>query len=199
MNNPLQPILLPFLEQGLETQNQNIKLLLYKLNSDIFDYLDFESETIYQEPFFFSYFNKSDSSIVQLEQILAGFSKGNKFLVQTDNFGRLYIPNIGWFITNKNNTSLVFYKKEMLLEKDDIKVDFTLEPFSLIENTSIEILKYPIPLLEQCFFNVDKKLVEVEIEQITEKHLEKLTRAYQLIKKIYQHNFNCLKNMLLNV
>ncbi|WNI37305.1 hypothetical protein [Chryseobacterium sp. SG20098] len=204
MNNPLQPILLPFLEQGLETQNQNIKLLLYKLNSDIFDYLDFESETIYQEPLFFSYFNKSDSSIVQLEQILAGFSCDNKFLVQTDDFGRLYIPNIGWFITNKNNTGLVFYKKEMLLEKDGIKVDFTLESFSLIENTSIEILKYPIPLLEQCFFNVDKKLIEVEIKEITEKHLLHLTKAYQLIKKIIPTQFQLLekyanKCMIFNV
>jgi len=79
MNNPLQPILLPFLEQGLETQNQNIKLLLYKKEADIFNSLDFESETIYQEPLFFSYFNNSDNSIVQLEQILAGFSSGNKF------------------------------------------------------------------------------------------------------------------------
>ncbi|QBA20879.1 hypothetical protein EU348_06635 [Chryseobacterium indologenes] len=193
MNNPLQPILLPFLEQGLETQNQNIKLLLYKKDADIFNSLDFESETIYQEPLFFSYFNNSDSSIVQLEQILAGFSNGNKFRVQTDNFGRFYIPNIGWFITNKKNKNLIFYKKEMLLEEEGIKVDFTLEPFSLIENTSIEILKYPIPLLEQCFFNVDKKLIEVEIEKIAKDHLEHLTIAYQLIKKNIPTQFQLIE------
>lgn len=193
MNNPLQPILLPSLERGLETQNQNIKLLLYKKDVNIFNSLNFESETIYQEPLFFSYFNSSDSSIVQLEQIMAGFSSGNKFRVQTDNFGRFYIPNAGWFITNEKNTRLVFHKKEMLLKKEGLEVDFTIEDLSLIENTSIEVLKYPIPLLEQCFFNVDKKLIEVEIEQITEKHLVHLTKAYQLIKKNIPTQFQLIE------
>ena len=193
MNNPLQLVLSPFLEQGLETKNQNIKILLYKKDSDIFNSLDFESETIYQEPLFFAYFNNSDSSIVQLEQVLAGFSSGNRFRVQTDNFGRFYIPNIGWFITDKSNTNLVFYKNEMLLEENGIKVDFTLDTISLIENTSIEVLKYPIPLLEQCFFNVDKKLIEVEIEKITKEHLEHLTTAYQLIKKNIPTQFQLIE------
>lgn len=183
MNNPLHAILLPFLEQGLETQNQNIKLLLYKKNAEIFNSLDFENETIYQEPLFFSYFNNSESSTVQLEQILAGFSSGNKFRVQTDNFGRFYIPNTGWFSTDKKNANLVFYKKEMFLEEEGIKVDFTLESPLLLENTSIEVLKYPVPLLHQCFFNIDKKLIEVEIEQITERHWQHLAKAYELIKK----------------
>jgi hypothetical protein len=195
MNNPVYNLISPFLEEGVGTLNQNIQLLLYKKIPSIFDFLDFENELIYQEPLFFAYFNNQNEEIMPLEQLFTGFSDKNKssFLLKTDNFGRIYIPNIGWLITQEKNIHLVLHKKEMLLKKEGIIIDFTIEPPVILENTSIELIKYPIPLLNQCFFNVDHELVEVEIEEITQKHLRNLTKAYQLIQENVPTQFKLIE------
>lgn len=184
MNNPLHSTILSFLDEGLARLNHNIKLLLYKKLPRIFEFLDFENEINYQEPLFFAYFNNKKEEIMPLEQLLAGLSNNKKrsFMVKTDDFGRIYIPNKGWFITQERNIHLIFHKKEMLLEKEGKTIDFTIEPPKIVENTSIELLKYPIPLLDQCFFNADQQLIKVEIQEITQKHWHNLTKAYQLIQ-----------------
>ena len=51
----------PFLEMGSYKLSQNIKILLYKKNATIFDFLDFEKEKPYTEPLLFAYFNNQGS------------------------------------------------------------------------------------------------------------------------------------------
>ena len=48
----------PFLEMGSYKLSQNIKILLYKKNATIFDFLDFEKEKPYTEPLFFGFLKK---------------------------------------------------------------------------------------------------------------------------------------------
>lgn len=183
MNN-IYKIIKPFLENGLESFNNKIKILLYKSNDKIFEAIDFENDTIYQEPLFYAYFNSKIEVDKKLDQIIIGYetSKNKNIEVRTDQFGRIYMPNIGWFSTSLANHDLIYSIEANSLFNNSERIDFTFENIEFIDNTKIELLKYQIPLLRQCYFDVDGEQIEVEIENITKKHLNNITNAYNLIK-----------------
>ena len=184
MINPIYELSNTFLEDGFSKLTQNIKILLYKHNNNVFEFLDFENDRIYGEPMLFAYFNERDNDKRGVESIVYGFSdKGTKFKLFSDEYGRIYLPNIGWFLTNRSNDVLDFDKSDFKLFKEDIEVDFIFEEIELLENTSIELLKYSVPLLKQFYFNTENELLDVEINNITQKHIKNITKAYNLIKK----------------
>ncbi|PZU90610.1 MAG: hypothetical protein DI529_02465 [Chryseobacterium sp.] len=160
------PTILPLLEQGRQEWNDNIKMLLYKNNEDIFDHIDFEDESIYSNPFINLYFSNNDNITKDpdlIETILYADWTGNKKIV-TSNFEKTYIRNIGWIDNHKYN------------RRNDIET-ITEHP-TIIEDTNIELLVYKDKLLDQCFGEY-----EYEISKISKENIHHLTRAYQLIKK----------------
>ena len=159
MNNPLYTISKPFLNNGLANLNQNIKILLYKQDEKIFEVLDFENNAIYKEPLFFAYFNEKNNKKNGVESIVCGFSdKAILFQLFSDEFGRIYLPNVGWFLTNQKNVVFDFDKLNFKLLKENIEVDFLFEKKEFIENTTIELIKYSVPLLKQFYYNTVKPL-----------------------------------------
>lgn len=183
MNNPIYNISKPFLNDGFSKLNQNIKILLYKKKEDIFDFINFENDKIFSEPLLFAYFNNKLQKSQSIESVIYGYSEKNiKFDLFSDEFGRIYLPNIGWFLTKKPNDSFAFDKSNMKLFKENIEIDFVFEELEIVENTSIELLKYSIPLLKQFYFNTENHLLDVEIENITKKQIKFLTIAYNLIR-----------------
>ena len=194
MNNPLYTISKPFLNNGLVNLNQNIKILLYKQDEKIFEILDFENNAIYKEPLFFAYFNEKTNKKNGVESIAYGFSdKVNIFQIFSDEFGRIYLPNVGWFLTNYKSDVFNFDKLNFKLFKGNEPVAFIFEKLEIIENTSIELLKYPIELLKQFYYNTENELLNVEIENITKKQIKNLTKAYQLIKENIPHQFELIE------
>ena len=65
---------------------------------------------------------------------------------------------------------------------NDVESEYKLEPIEKIKNTNIEYLKYSIPLLKKYYYDVDNNLVDVEIENISKKHIQNVTKALNLIK-----------------
>jgi hypothetical protein len=194
MNNPIYTIAKPFLEKEYINITQNLKILLYKQNEKIFEVLNFEQDIIYSDPLLFAYFNDKSKINKTTESITYGYSDNNViFELFSDKLGRVYLPNVGWFLTNYKNDSLVFDKLNFKLFKDKEEIPFEFEKIECIENTNIELLKYPIPLLEQCYFNTEKELLDVEIEQITKKHLKNCTKAYHLIKQYIPTQFELIE------
>lgn len=194
MNNPLSEISKLFLDSGLVKLNQNIKILLYKNSENVFNYLDFENDSIYVEPLLFAYFNKKDNEKKGIENIVYGFSdKDIIFQLFSDEFGRIYLPNVGWFLTNYKSDVFNFNKLNFKLFKGNWQVAFVFEKLEIIENTSIELLKYPIELLKQFYYNTENELLNVEIENITKKQIKNLTKAYQLIKENIPHQFELIE------
>jgi len=81
-----------------------------------------------------------------LESIIIGYTKNDiEVELTTDEFGRIYIPNIGWLHTSYKETNLKLHSKELKLLKNDSPIDFKYELIYYIENTKIELLKYSIP------------------------------------------------------
>ncbi|MCL9804905.1 hypothetical protein NAT51_05200 [Flavobacterium amniphilum] len=194
MNNPLYEISKPFLEDGSSKIILNFKILLYKQNERVFEILDFENNLIYNEPTLSSFFNTEVNECQSIESILYGYSKGNiQIELFTDEFGRVYLPNVGWFLTTFQNESLIFDKQTFTLKKGDTNINFDFEKPALIENTKIEIYKYSLPLLKQCYINVKKEQINVEIEDITKRHLKNLTKAYHIIKENIPTQFELIE------
>jgi hypothetical protein len=70
MNNKLYTISKLFLDNGLAQLIQNIKILLYKQDENIFEILDFENDKIYIEPLLFAYFNNFETNKQKLESVV---------------------------------------------------------------------------------------------------------------------------------
>lgn len=176
-----------------EVLNQ-IRILLYKKDKNIFEILDFENDEIYREPLLFAFFNNKIKTIQNVESLIFGYtSKDLLFTVFSDEFGRVYLPKIGWLHTKHKEESFLYDKKKSNLLKNDQIIDFEFEKLKIIENTNIELIKYSIPLLKQCYFNTDLKRVDVEIENISKKHLNNVVKAYNLIKKYVPEQFKLIE------
>jgi hypothetical protein len=184
MINPIYYISKTFINQNGLKINQNIKILLYKNNNKIFDILNFEKEEIYKEPLLFAYFNNILNNNQTLESVIYGYSSTDiLFEIFTDEYGRVYIPNIGWFLTNYKQESLNFDKSRFKLFRNNSSIDFEFEKMEIIKGTTIELLKFPISILKQFYYNSENNFLDVEIEKITQEHLKNITQAYNLIKE----------------
>lgn len=194
MNNTVNIISDSILNKGYNIINQHIKILLYKQNEKIFEILDFENDSIYNEPLLISYFSKKREETEMIDNIISGYSMKNiKFNLISDEFGRIYMPNYGWIITQYKNQLFHYLKISNKLFKDNIEVDFFFEELEIIENTKIEVLKYSIPLLKSNYFNVDKEFLNVEIENVSKKQIMFLTSAYNLIKKYIPEQYKLIE------
>tara|TARA_B110000503_G_C7145266_1_gene412635 strand:- start:1142 stop:1417 length:276 start_codon:yes stop_codon:yes gene_type:complete len=88
--NTLNSTINPLLEKGFILFIDNIKILLYKNDSKIFELIDFENDYIYKEPLFYSFFNSKTNLDIELGSILVGFQKNenHNLIIKTDEFGR---------------------------------------------------------------------------------------------------------------
>jgi hypothetical protein len=150
---------------------KTIQLLLYKENPSILEKIDFENDFIFLEPLLFAYFNGKKENLFttqMLTEILQGYFVKKEPLIldeSYDNDGIAYIPQIGYFKNGVNNF---------------------LESISIIKNTKIELLKYPVKLLETTFKNPKGEFIKKEDIVINnfliEKNINALTNAFKYIK-----------------
>lgn len=149
-----------------------IKLLIYKENPSLLEKVDFEADNIFLEPLLFVYFNTKDETRLNknvLEEIMQGhFLESKKTAIQYsyNENDIAYIPNLGYF----NKEEITPFEKAFF-----------------IENTNIEILKYPIFNLSNIFRNSSGEILkknEIEItDELFNRNIIALTKAFQLIKK----------------
>lgn len=191
-----------YLMQGKQSMIENIKILLYQEHESIFDLIDFEDDTIYLEPLLFAYFKSSKRNKNDLFSILYGYIPLNKrpdlIELTTDEWGRIYLPKIGWLITNNPSQHLKLKFEAdsgFNLLQNDRKIDFLYEPIQLIGDTSIELLKYPVPILEQFYYDVNQTSVKVEITKITLKQLHNLELAIAFIKDSLPHHYDLISSV----
>ena len=176
----------------------NIKILLYKEDNKIFDTINFEDDAIYLEPLFFSFFKDKISYIKDFNLIIFGYGTNQKssIKVESDKYGRIYLPNIGWLITNEKLKEFELSKTENIQLIDEKGVcNFEYEPLLFIQDTNIEVLKYHIPLLDQFYFDEHLNKINVEIEEITKHQMSHLTQAFHLINKYVPNHFELIESV----
>lgn len=180
MNNSIYKIIKPLLIENSYELINSVKILLFKENQSIFELLDFNDETIYLDPFIFMYVKNRKQT---LDSVIIGYTKNDIDIeITTDEFGRIYIPNIGWLHTSYKETCLRLRPKKLKLSKNGRPINFKHEPIYYIKNTKIELLKYSLPSLKPFYCDSEGVLFDVEIQQISNHQIPNITKAYNLIK-----------------
>jgi hypothetical protein len=185
---------------GQEYYVENIKLLLYKENPDVFERIDFDDDHIYQEPLLFAYFNFPGKSNLTLENILYGYMKPELRPIQmditSDEFGRIYLAKVGWINTHRANhvfrieTNSEF---EIQLYDDETLVKFEMEALHYISENGPEIVKHPVPLFQQCYIGSDGELVNVEVSAISAAKTKDLVEAWRLMKELIPIQYELIR------
>jgi len=185
---------------GTQALIESIKILLYKLDSAIFDRVNFDDDRIYKDPLLFAYLYTQQTDKKVLEIILYNYINSNhrpvSFDAISDEFGRIYLPNIGWVNAISKNTVYkikIDAEKKIFLTQNNLTVNYKFESPTFCGTSSIEILKYSIPLLKQFYYDYEKNIVEVEIEEITKKNQKNLEIAFSLIEKYIPNHFELIK------
>ena len=175
----------------------SIKFLLFDRNNEIFERLDFDKDDIYLEPLLFTFVNQNDNK--WLDSIIYGYEKKRKQEIDvfTNSTGVIYIPQVGYFKTNKFNTAMKLKTNAdsiVLVLNNDI-VNYEFEKL-LILDSGIEILKYQHPLLENLFTNQNIKTNEYEINGIYQKFIDYINNGLEIINKSNPNHYNILKKTL---
>lgn len=186
---------------GQQELVDNIKILLYKEKRNIFDWLNFEEDLIYQEPLLFAYFKNQQENKLFFDSILFGYTenqlKPKSIEVKSNELGIIYLAKVGWFHTKKSNHVFELkYVNNTFELNDEERCEFRFEPITLIKGTSIELLKYPIELLNQFYYDQDLNRVHVEVLDITEQHTEHLAKAFKLIKEYVPKHYRLIEQVV---
>lgn len=126
------------------------KTWLYQHAPEWFDILNFEDDSIFLEPSLFYYFRKltrQEKCMMPLEQILWGYTPKEKRLstinVFTDIDGVIYLPNIGYIVTNTEGLkehSITFVNGEKNIIFNNEKLDIV--PRKTIEGRDFLLLQH---------------------------------------------------------
>ena len=146
----------------------------------------------------YAYFN-NESIVQSLESILYGYAEPHlrpkSIEVVSDEFSRIYLPNFGWLLTQNANMKYLLktHENKISLYCDEKETSFVLEPIKFVQGTSIELLRYNVPLFKQCYFDTTQNLIDVEIEKITNQHEKNLIEAFGLIKIYLPTHFELIE------
>jgi len=198
------------LEDGQAAFADILKTLVYKTDSILLEWLDFDNDFAFTEPLLFAYFNTPSPSI-NLRQILFGYiedeKKPNSIEVLTDENGIIFLPQVGYLKTNLSNTKLNLCwdnaTKKLSLKLKDKTISYIKEDILKLKSVGIEVWKYPHPLAKEYLrkWDFDKQVEkeiqgEVEIKNTLEKHLEHLDNSFKILKKCSPTQFEHYKKFI---
>jgi hypothetical protein len=167
-----------------------VRALLYKYEPDIFEIFSESDDELFLEPLLFAYFAARDP-IIKLPQILLGYLDEDMWPdateVYADQAGRIYLPKIGYLITEARDRTLVLQKdegsRELTLVDGDTPVPFELEEILYVPGTSIEIVRHPIPLLDDVLRESTPNASDFAVaEAQVAEHLDHIAGALAMLR-----------------
>lgn len=190
------------LEEGTQHFINMIKILAYKEDAKVFEYVDYEDDNIYLEPLLFAYFSRDNKQDDFLKTMLLGYAKDNldneRLRINSDDNKNIYLPNLGWIQTPKANEQydlLKSGKKIILHSISGEQIEFSFNKPLLVNGTSIEILNRPIPLLDKCYYDFENNRIDVEIEKSAKRNIDYLTKAYGLIRDLVPDHYETISKI----
>lgn len=186
-------------ENGFGILADVMKGKLYTSNRDVFDRLDFNNDDSFLEPMSVLKTTYNPAPSFGYEQLLIGYMENNKkpeaLEVFSDSDGVVYLPNIGYFISNIKNDFLLL-RNDQSQAKSTLSykmqpVVFTFKPVFKIENSPIEIVQYSNPIMDHKFVS-DDSLIKVDINSAFENHHIQIGKAFKIIGGIEPWFYSCL-------
>lgn len=194
-------------ELGLDLLKIIIDDCLISDNYNNYDKLQ-EDQELYLEPFLIAHYNLTDLDKYSLDQILYGYFDNKEEVddieVISDQKGIIYLPKIGYFVTNLPNNifAMSMNSEEQFILKDKTSskiVDFVFEELIYVGNTSLEILKYNHRYIYSKLGN-DQKLKHISTNDIATdeilKYSEVLNEGYELIKSVDEMQYNEIQKLV---
>ncbi len=179
----------------------SIKQLLYHKHENIFERLDFEQDSIYEEPLLYTYVSQEDDK--WLDCIIYGYEKKKKKKIDvfSNSNGVIYLPNIGYFKTNYPNSTIrleTLQVNTINLKIDGREIEYDYEPILLLSG-GIELITHQHPLLETVFNSLEIKENQIFVENVFKPHIENFNKAFEIIKECNFTHFQLLQKNLKKV
>jgi len=204
------------IDENLVVQNQQelsdmIRFAFHKENPSLFQKLIYDDDNIFLEPTLFHYFsgNKNYTNKVSLEQAVYGYisgeSKPEQIIIESDKFGMVNLPNIGYLkiepnsqvnklqilrkaqevglnipatvITNNKETVVTFLKEH------EIIITKPLGEAVFIDYKNVHFLSYTIVLNNSNIREIPETFFPSLFQENIDKKYE--IRAFVLGKKIF--------------
>lgn len=139
---------------GQDHLSRTLRALTYRADPELFEVLDETDGAVFLEPLLFAHFAVKQPRI-SLPQIVLGYVDPSLYPdameVQSDAAGTIYLPRIGYFLTEARDRTLVLRwdpdPSHAALLDGDAPVAFRFEEVPRIPGTSIELGRHGSPLL----------------------------------------------------
>lgn len=160
----------------------SMKVLIYREDKTILNNLVFEDDSVFLEPLLFAYFNSGKNRLIPsaiLKELLQGYYNNKKKIKINYSYNEneiAYIPKRGYFIKGS---------------------DTPFSPIIMIKNSKIEVLRYPIQLLQNIFKLASKNKINnkniIMDDILFNKNINFLTNAFRFIKESSSEHFNLIE------
>ena len=179
----------------------SLKKLLYSRHEDIFERIDFYDDSIYQEPLLFTYVHQSDDKWI--DSIIYGYESKKKEVIEvfSNESGVIYVPKVGYFLTDKISAKIFLHTTNnggIKLKIDGVDLDYVFEPLIFLKN-NIEIVKHHHPLLNLVFTDQGKNVADIRIDNIYKQHIESFNKGMAIIQEHNSEHYSLLKKNLKKV
>ncbi|MBP6386322.1 MAG: hypothetical protein KA327_06825 [Pseudarcicella sp.] len=134
------------LEENRITLSDTIRMALYREDEVVFETLDYDNDFAFMEPALFCYFLSDipKEKKISLQQILLGYmlpeKKPEKILLQSDKWGYVNLPNMGYLKTEP--------EANFVMNLSEIKDNLLLNVY--VDNTNIRVCQHPTDLLSNA-------------------------------------------------
>ena len=191
-----------------------IKLLIFKYDKEITNWLDFDNDDIFKDPLLFAYFNSSLKEMT-LEQLIWGKgnidSRPNKIKAYTNQDGVIYLSNIGYFECElkKSIVDVSFINNKYIVKYNNRNILFNYQKIDYIyfdDDIKLELAQYDIPILKDWLRLYDprvsidlRKFAKYNIPHTTKIHRTHIVESLSIIKNNSKFLFELLRNVKLLV
>ncbi len=161
--------------------SNTIRSLILQENPSLLEKLDYNNDEIFLEPLLFAFFNGKKENLFphdMLEEIMQGYFLKEYPIQNKHPFNKnkiTYIPNRGFFLKKKK---------------------VPLEPQLFIKGTNIEVLKYPVSVLDYIYKDFSDQMIpsfKIKINKtFIEQNIPILDNAFGMIKGSSQEYFNLI-------
>lgn len=170
------------LDDSISSVIDSLKKMLYSRHEDIFEKIDFDDDSIYLEPLFYSYVFQDDNR--WLDSIIYGYrkEKPDSIAVFSNREGIVYLPMIGYFYTDLKYEGLTLKQAngEYALFLNDRPVPYKFTPIYYLEY-GIELLLSLHPLFEALFIEQDVAVEDITVEHSWKEYVPSINDGLQIV------------------
>jgi hypothetical protein len=173
--------------QGQRRLADTARALVYKADPDLFEVQSEAGDEAFLEPMIFAYFHAGEPRI-GLPQIVLGYVdesiRPDTIEVYADARGRVYLPRIGYFLTDVRDRQLeLSWERETgryALHDGGLAVDFRFEEPLRVSGTAIEICRHTNPLFNAIDHGGGDRS-SLAVEEDVERYAGHLARALAIL------------------